>query len=127
METTEMTHDEFVAAWHKNNRTITRNGVNMRFSRYMGDIDPKLAAKLVVIDTSWYISGHMGVTDIAKAAGIHTFDTVFPIDWLRETYWNQGLDTPLGVWSYDDNRVFGEFVSIQRMFEKMAIAQELSD
>lgn len=87
----------------------------------------------VEIDTAYYGRKHYfefapdmwirkdsTVREVFEAAGWSSFDGALPQEWVKQNYWDRGKGTPLGVWSYDRNGAFGEFVPIEEAYRKLA-------
>lgn len=67
-----------------------------------------------------YVSPSTSISDIARAAGLRNYDYALPLQWVRANYTDKGLGYPLGVWSYDDNPHFGNFVGLGEMLQTIA-------
>ena len=69
-----------------------------------------------------FLSAHTFVDSMARAIGLQTYDLALPYSWVESEYLSRGLPFPRGCWCYDDNRVFGEFVSLDTMIARLADA-----
>lgn len=78
------------------------------------------AESLHIPGTDYYLSAYTTLGDVAKAAGLKTYDHALPQQWIEAEYWNKGKETPRGVWSYDANSIFGEFVSLDEMLRRIS-------
>ena len=59
------------------------------------------------------------VGEVFRAAGMDSgFDPAMPVSWVRENYWDKGLDTPLGMWDCNHG-AFGHFVPISVAYKKL--------
>lgn len=66
-----------------------------------------------------WISPDSTIDQIAKAAGVISYDLAIPLGWARANLDPAG-DYPLGVWSYDVERIMGEFFSLDQMLGVIA-------
>lgn len=67
-----------------------------------------------------WIDRQTSIDDLAKCAGLKTYDCALPMGWVRKEFLDVGKPFPIGVWSYDDNRNFGEFVPMLVMLDIIA-------
>lgn len=80
------------------------NGATLRLQHR----DP---AALRIPGTDYYLLDHVTMGDIVKAAGIKSFDYALPQSFFDD-YTRRHGEAPRGVWSYDDKRILGDFVSL---------------
>lgn len=60
--------------------------------------------------------------DLARAIGLKTYDLALPYVWVEREYLSAGREFPRGVWCYDDNKTWGEFVSMEDMIAMLGEA-----
>lgn len=79
---------------------------------------------LPIEQTQIWIDPHTSIDKIAKCAGMQTYDTALPLQWVKSEYLDRGLNFPMGVWVYRDHlgewSNFGRFVSLEDCLEIMA-------
>lgn len=78
----------------------------------------RTASNYMLIGYDLYIRNDVYLRDIFDAAGYKTFDTALPQTWVNEEM-AQGKPFPKGVWSYDKNRIFGDFVPMETALERI--------
>lgn len=66
-----------------------------------------------------YLKTDLTMGNLAKAAGLKSFDCALPYQWVKSEYLDRGYEWPIGVWSYDDKRVCGEFISRDMLLSKI--------
>ena len=94
---------------------IEVNSIKLAIHRHDAD-------SLRIPGTNYYLEPHTTRGDVAKASGLKTYDHALPHEWVKANFWDKGKDTPIGVWSYDNNRYGGEFVSLDDMLKMIAVA-----
>lgn len=67
-----------------------------------------------------WIDGQTSIDLLAKCAGLKSYDCALPMVWVRKEFLDVGKPFPRGVWSYDDNKNFGEFVPMMVMLDRIA-------
>lgn len=67
-----------------------------------------------------YIDPQTSIDQIAKCSGLRVYDCALPYGWVQKEYLDRGLSFPVGVWSYDEHRSIGSFVSLADMVSKIA-------
>lgn len=99
------------------------NGITLYFipkARTLGDDARLPSLQLPAPLDDLFLSPDTRFGDVVIAAGIKVYDFAMPQDWLQQHYWDKGQPTPRGVWSYDDNPIFGAFVGLPDMLKKIA-------
>lgn len=76
-------------------------------------------AELHIPNTQLYVRDHTRLDVIAIASGLKEYDYAFPLQWVKDLFWDKGKDTPFGVWSFDDDKYFGQFVSLDHMLKRI--------
>lgn len=66
----------------------------------------------------YFASDKLTMGDLAKSIGLRSFDCALPHNWVKAEYAKTG-EYPRGVWSYDKNRTFGDFVSRDEMIKRL--------
>lgn len=67
-----------------------------------------------------YVSPNSTMGQLANAAGLKVYDHALPHIWVKREFLDNGLPFPRGVWSYDDNRHSGSFVSLVDILQRIA-------
>lgn len=57
--------------------------------------------------------------DLCQAIGLKSYDAALPYEWVKAEYLSKGLPWPRGVWSYDEYRIMGDFVSVEAMLSTL--------
>lgn len=67
-----------------------------------------------------YIDPQSSIDQIAKCSGLRVYDCALPYGWVQKEYLDRGLAFPVGVWSYDEHKSIGGFVSLETMVGRIA-------
>lgn len=79
-------------------------------------VDPE---SLAIPGTPYHLRTTATIADLARFAGMKTFDTALPQDWFNDYMKRHNGEAPRGVWSYHTKSMFGEFVSLREILAKV--------
>lgn len=82
------------------------------------------AESMLDLGDGFYIAQYTVTDDIYRAVGLKSYDFALPHHWFF-AYLEKHRKPPEGVWCYDHEKIFGEFVSLESaLVELRHIASE---